>query len=64
MFVQTHKMSWPFLEPVDPAEVPDYYTVVKEPMGDYIIPNLILKLTVCALKPMHLERTFKCDAAY
>lgn len=31
---QAHKMSWPFLEPVDPAEVPDYYTVIKDPMGE------------------------------
>ncbi|KAK7079315.1 hypothetical protein SK128_021119 [Halocaridina rubra] len=27
-----HKNAWPFLEPVDPSEVPDYYKVVKEPM--------------------------------
>lgn len=26
-------MAWPFLEPVDPNEVPDYYTVIKDPMG-------------------------------
>jgi len=26
-------MSWPFREPVDPKEVPDYYAVIKEPMG-------------------------------
>jgi hypothetical protein len=25
-------MAWPFLEPVDPNEVPDYYTVIKDPM--------------------------------
>jgi len=30
--LQTHKMAWPFLEPVDPNEVPDYYAVIKEPM--------------------------------
>lgn len=28
-------MSWPFLDPVDPAEVPDYQLVVKDPMGEY-----------------------------
>ncbi|VDI43251.1 nucleosome-remodeling factor subunit BPTF [Mytilus galloprovincialis] len=30
--LQSHKMAWPFLEPVDPNEVPDYYTVIKDPM--------------------------------
>ncbi|KAB7494155.1 Nucleosome-remodeling factor subunit [Armadillidium nasatum] len=27
-----HKNAWPFLEPVDQSEVPDYYKVVKQPM--------------------------------
>ncbi|KAJ2160942.1 histone acetyltransferase [Coemansia sp. RSA 552] len=27
-----HPSAWPFQKPVDPQEVPDYYTVVKEPM--------------------------------
>jgi len=26
-------MAWPFMEPVDPEEAPDYYKVIKEPMG-------------------------------
>ncbi|KAK3091634.1 hypothetical protein FSP39_021392 [Pinctada imbricata] len=30
--LQSHKMAWPFLEPVDPDEVPDYYAVIKDPM--------------------------------
>ncbi|XP_053392915.1 nucleosome-remodeling factor subunit BPTF-like [Mercenaria mercenaria] len=30
--LQSHKMGWPFLEPVDPTEVPDYYTIIKDPM--------------------------------
>ncbi|XP_039292245.1 nucleosome-remodeling factor subunit NURF301 isoform X2 [Nilaparvata lugens] len=30
--LQTHKSAWPFMEPVDPAEAPDYYKVIKEPM--------------------------------
>lgn len=30
-------MSWPFQDPVDPMEVPDYYRVVKEPMGQYLL---------------------------
>ena len=34
---QSHKSAWPFLDPVDASEVPDYYDVVKEPMGKYQI---------------------------
>lgn len=34
MSQQSHKMAWPFLEPVDPHDAPDYYRVIKEPMGE------------------------------
>lgn len=30
---QSHKSAWPFIDPVDASEVPDYYNVIKEPMG-------------------------------
>ncbi|XP_070141359.1 nucleosome-remodeling factor subunit NURF301 isoform X2 [Drosophila kikkawai] len=30
--IQVHKSAWPFMEPVDPEEAPDYYKVIKEPM--------------------------------
>ena len=30
--LQNHKMSWPFLTPVDPVEFSDYYDQIKEPM--------------------------------
>ncbi|CAH1403971.1 unnamed protein product [Nezara viridula] len=30
--IQVHKNAWPFMEPVDPTEAPDYYKVIKEPM--------------------------------
>jgi histone acetyltransferase len=29
--LQDHQQAWPFLEPV--SGVPDYYDVIKEPMG-------------------------------
>lgn len=35
LYFQAHKSAWPFMEPVDPEEAPDYYKVIKEPMGVY-----------------------------
>ena len=32
--IKAHKSSWPFLEPVNARDVPDYYKVIKEPMGE------------------------------
>lgn len=32
-----HKSAWPFMEPVDPNEAPDYYKVIKEPMGNLLL---------------------------
>lgn len=37
IFLQMHKSAWPFMEPVDPTEAPDYYKVIKEPMGMSIV---------------------------
>ena len=31
--VKQHKSAWPFLQPVSAKEVPDYYKVIKDPMG-------------------------------
>ncbi len=34
MFIfQTHKMAWSFQKPVDIKDVPNYYTIIKDPMG-------------------------------
>lgn len=30
---QAHKMSWPFQKPVDVKDVPNYYKIIKDPMG-------------------------------
>lgn len=30
-----HPDAWPFKEPVDAREVPDYYDIIKDPMGKY-----------------------------
>lgn len=39
--IQAHKSAWPFMEPVDPTEAPDYYKVIKEPMDLQKIENKI-----------------------
>ena len=33
LIFQSHKMAWPFLEPVREADAPGYYKVVTRPMG-------------------------------
>lgn len=32
--LEKHDSAWVFREPVDPAEVPDYLTIIKQPMGE------------------------------
>lgn len=37
IFKQTmhdHADAWPFKEPVDSRDVPDYYEIIKDPMGE------------------------------
>ncbi|KAK1798119.1 hypothetical protein P4O66_000614 [Electrophorus voltai] len=41
--LQAHKMAWPFLEPVDPNDAPDYYGVIKEPMDLSTMEERLLK---------------------
>ncbi|MBN3299112.1 BPTF factor, partial [Amia calva] len=40
---QAHKMAWPFLEPVDPNDAPDYYGVIKEPMDLATMEERVIK---------------------
>jgi len=39
-----HADAWPFKEPVDARDVPDYYDIIKDPMGkkDLYIKYFIL----------------------
>lgn len=39
-------MAWPFLEPVDPHDAPDYYRVIKEPMGKNSFHDRKLQTTI------------------
>ncbi len=36
LLVQNHPSSWPFLEAVDGTQAPQYYDIVKFPMGMYV----------------------------
>ena len=37
MQLKGHASAWPFLKPVDRAEVPDYYDHIKFPMGKFLV---------------------------
>ncbi|XP_014678666.1 PREDICTED: nucleosome-remodeling factor subunit BPTF-like, partial [Priapulus caudatus] len=41
--LKSHSMAWLFMEPVNPAEAPDYYTVVREPMDLSTIERKLTK---------------------
>jgi histone acetyltransferase len=30
-----HPDAWPFKEPVDSRDVPDYYDIIKDPIGEF-----------------------------
>lgn len=53
--MQDHPDAWPFKDPVDAREVPDYYDIIRDPMGNnyhnvlsYLEPILfILCILVC-----------------
>ncbi|VDN42496.1 unnamed protein product [Gongylonema pulchrum] len=34
--LKEHRTSWPFREPVDAEEHPDYYKIIKKPMGLFL----------------------------
>jgi histone acetyltransferase len=39
MELNNHPAAWPFLNPVNVDEVTDYYDVIKEPMGERLVPD-------------------------
>ena len=42
--LQQHPLSWAFLQPVNAEEVPDYYEVIKDPMGAHLpYPHMIVR---------------------
>jgi len=47
--LRQHPLSWAFLQPVNGEEVPDYYEVIKEPMGTHRCPCVIARTHVPGL---------------
>lgn len=35
--MQNYTHAWPFLEPVSIEDVADYYDIIKDPMGEFIV---------------------------
>jgi hypothetical protein len=50
MQVKNHAAAWPFLKPVDKAEVPDYYDHIKYPMGECITKPHCTVICIVTLK--------------
>jgi histone acetyltransferase len=48
--LKTNKNSWPFLTPVDAKNVPDYYELIKEPMGKFNYFKILLLTDVQTLE--------------
>ena len=51
--VTEHADAWPFKDPVDAREVPDYYDIIKDPIGTESIP-------FCGLNSQEF-RAHRCD---
>lgn len=45
--LQAHPQAWAFLQPVNPEDVADYYSVVKHPMGKLPFGTLFKELINC-----------------
>lgn len=48
--VTEHADAWPFKDPVDAREVPDYYDIIKDPIGTcHVVTSLFCGVTVNSL---------------
>lgn len=43
--LQTHPDAWPFMEPVKKSEAPDYYEIIRFPIGQFVLIISTIYLT-------------------
>lgn len=57
--LSTHPQAWPFVSPVNGKDVPDYYEIIKNPMGQMQIPCVLCTSTYSTLTrfPNHERET-------
>jgi len=56
-----HPDAWPFKEPVDSRDVPDYYDIIKDPIGEFE-PRLYLLYTIKVTFYLGEQPVFKMHA--
>ena len=64
-YFQGNRYAAPFKEPVNPSEVPNYYNVVKVPMGKYT--GYIYRVYICTItlaKRLYLSVYFSCILSF
>ena len=56
--IRSHEDKWPFTDPVNPVQVPDYYDVVKDPVDLKLINERIKEkcVTACCMPDMFLTK--------
>lgn len=53
-----HVDAWPFKEPVDSRDVPDYYEIIKDPVGKNSQVNKYLVDLCCILRILVCDNCF------